>query len=69
MFLLQGAFIGVKEKTNVFSLKKEFFIEKVNRATLKATALGLYFVKINGKRVGDAYMTPGWTSYNKMLQV
>jgi alpha-L-rhamnosidase len=28
----------------------------------------LYEAKINGKRVGDAYLTPGWSSYNKRLQ-
>ena len=32
------------------------------------TALGLYVAHINGQRVGDAYLTPGWTSYQKMLQ-
>ena len=36
---------------------------------MRVTALGLYFAEVNGKRVGDAYLTPGWTSYNKMLQV
>ncbi len=28
----------------------------------------MYEAQINGKRVGDAYLTPGWTSYNKRLQ-
>src|SRR5690606_33306254 len=32
------------------------------------TARGLYEACINGKRVGDAYLTPGWTSYSKRLQ-
>ena len=37
------------------------------RATLDITALGVYEATINGKRVGDFIMAPGWTSYNKRL--
>jgi alpha-L-rhamnosidase len=32
------------------------------------TALGLYELELNGRRVGDWLLTPGWTSYNKRLQ-
>ncbi|MVM29629.1 Bacterial alpha-L-rhamnosidase [Spirosoma sp. HMF4905] len=42
--------------------------KKVRSATLSITAHGLYEAQINGKRVGDAYLTPGWTSYNNHLQ-
>jgi len=28
----------------------------------------MYEAQINGNKVGDAYLTPGWTSYNKRLQ-
>lgn len=42
--------------------------KKVASATAFITSLGLYEAFINGKRVGDAYLTPGWTSYNKRLQ-
>ncbi|HRG83537.1 MAG TPA: family 78 glycoside hydrolase catalytic domain, partial [Chitinophagaceae bacterium] len=42
--------------------------KKINSATAYITAHGLYEAQINGKRVGDAYLTPGWTSYNKRLQ-
>lgn len=42
--------------------------KKVQSATAYITAHGLYEAQINGKRVGDAYLTPGWTSYNKRLQ-
>ncbi len=41
---------------------------KIKSATAFITAQGLYEAFINGKRVGDAYLTPGWTSYNKRLQ-
>src|SRR5665647_468254 len=42
--------------------------KKIISATAYITAHGLYEAQINGKRVGDAYLTPGWTSYNKRLQ-
>ncbi len=42
--------------------------KKIQSATAFITALGVYEAQINGKRVGDAYLTPGWTSYNKRLQ-
>ncbi|RFM36243.1 alpha-L-rhamnosidase [Chitinophaga silvisoli] len=37
-------------------------------ATLYLTAHGLYEARINSKRVGDAYFTPGYTRYDKRLQ-
>jgi alpha-L-rhamnosidase len=46
-----------------FSLNK-----KIQSATAYITAHGLYEAQINGQRVGDAYLTPGWSSYNKRLQ-
>ena len=67
--MLNGKFIGVKEKAGVFAVEKKFTAHAGERAVLRATALGLYFAELNGVRVGDAYLTPGWTSYKKMLQV
>jgi len=49
--------------------RKEFKVsKKIQSATAYITAHGLYEACINGKRVGDHYLTPGWTSYNKRLQ-
>ena len=42
--------------------------KKVKTATAYITAHGLYEANINGKRIGEDYLTPGWTSYNKRLQ-
>ncbi|HET7897370.1 MAG TPA: family 78 glycoside hydrolase catalytic domain, partial [Flavisolibacter sp.] len=42
--------------------------KKIQSATAYITSFGLYEAFINGKRIGDAYLTPGWTSYNKRLQ-
>jgi len=49
--------------------RKSFSVsKKVVSATAYITAHGLYEARINGKRVGDAYLTPGWTSYKNRLQ-
>jgi len=42
--------------------------KKIISAIAYITAHGMYEAEINGKKVGDAYLTPGWTSYNKRLQ-
>ena len=41
--------------------------KKIKSATAFVTAKGLYQVEINGRKVGNAFLTPGWTSYNKRL--
>ncbi|MEU3741569.1 alpha-L-rhamnosidase [Streptomyces sp. NPDC032198] len=40
----------------------------VARARLYSTALGLYDAWLNGERVGDDRLAPGWTDYNKRVQ-
>ena len=41
----------------------------VKRARLVATAGGLYEVFINGERVGEDVLAPGWSNYDKRRQV
>ena len=41
----------------------------VSRATLCITALGVYEAELNGARVGQFVLAPGWTSYDTRLQV
>jgi len=49
--------------------RKEFFAKKkIASATAFITAHGLYEAQINGQRVGQDYLTPGWTAYQKRLQ-
>lgn len=49
--------------------RKEFSVGKeMSRARLYATALGVYEMSLNGKRVGDASLTPGWTDYFARVQ-
>ncbi|MEW2392251.1 alpha-L-rhamnosidase [Streptomyces venezuelae] len=51
-------------------LRHEFRLpgRKVARARLYATALGLYEARLNGERVGEDRLAPGWTDYRKRVQ-
>lgn len=49
--------------------RNEFKVsKKIASAMATITAHGLYEAYLNGERIGDAYFTPGWTSYHKRLQ-
>jgi alpha-L-rhamnosidase len=50
-------------------LRKSINVNKtVKSAFAYITAHGLYEAQINGVKIGEAYLTPGWTSYHKRLQ-
>ena len=50
-------------------LRREFALRApVREARLYVTSHGLYELHLNGQRIGDALLTPGWTSYNRRLQ-
>ncbi len=49
-------------------LRKSFQLDRpVKRATVYASALGLYELRINGQRVGNQLLAPEWTSYRKRV--
>ena len=49
--------------------KKTWAIDKaVKHADLYLTALGVYEARLNGVRISDYVLAPGWTAYNKRLQ-
>ncbi len=49
-------------------LRSHFNIaKKVKSAYVVSTALGLYHLYMNGKKIGKDQMMPGWTSYKKHL--
>jgi len=60
-----------KDRRNLFlpparQYRREFAATKpVKRATIYATALGIYELYLNGHRVGDAFFAPGWTDYRQ----
>lgn len=47
-------------------LRKEFAIEKeIKRAVAYVCGLGFYELRLNGRKVGDRVLDPGWTNYRK----
>lgn len=49
-------------------LRKQFRAAEPVRARLYVAALGLFQAHLNGKRVGDDVLAPGWTDYRKRVQ-
>ncbi len=50
--------------------KKLFSIKKpIEKAILRISARGVYAAKLNGKRVGNFILAPGWTEYLKRIQL
>jgi alpha-L-rhamnosidase len=50
-------------------LRREFPLDKtVRRARLYATARGVYELSLNGTRVGENVLAPGWTDYHRRVQ-
>ena len=51
-----------------FHMRSTFTLDSTNGvARLYATALGVYQITINGQRIGDHVLAPGWQSYNHRL--
>lgn len=49
--------------------RREFSLDEMpESAILHITAMGVYEAELNGERVGDFIMAPGWTSYEKRHQ-
>ena len=54
---------------SVKALRHEFKVTSaVKSARLYATALGAYELFLNGRRVGDALLAPGWTDYRQHVK-
>jgi len=49
-------------------LRRAFTVDQpVTSARLYVTALGLYEARLNGRRVGDGFLAPGWTDYARRI--
>ena len=55
-----------KNRTTVPYFRKEFSIEKkISKAFVFVSGLGQYELYINGEKIGDKFLAPGWTDYRK----
>lgn len=66
--------ISMQGEENVYYEGQAIFVKEFNtkekslrRATIYATALGIYDAYINGQRVGNDELKPGWSNYHKSL--
>jgi hypothetical protein len=54
---------------SVLYLRRDFIVDSAPvRARLYATARGIYEPRLNGGRVGDHELAPGWTEYHRRIQ-
>ena len=52
-------------------MRKDFGVaagKEIARARVYASAQGVYELRLNGERVGDHELAPGWTDYRKRIQ-
>lgn len=55
--------------TAPFYARKQFSVtKKVKHASAKVCGLGQFIFYLNGKKVGDHELDPGWTNYKKLIQ-
>ncbi len=72
--LTDGVCVTIKPGGNDGALpatlvRKDFNVSgHIRRATAYVTALGLYELRLNGRRVGENLLAPEWTSYRKRVQ-
>ncbi len=64
-----GQWISPVGETSSSILAKKFSVEKTGDAKLYICGLGVYECWINGQKVGDEYLAPGYHSYDFHLQV
>ena len=58
--------IGLDTGETMPIFRKEFVIEKpIERAEVHICGLGQYELRLNGAKVGDYVLDPGWTDYRK----
>ena len=63
-----GNWISGKSQTPFYA-RREFNIKKqVQKATAYVCGLGQFIFHINGQKVSDHELDPGWTNYDKKIQ-
>jgi hypothetical protein len=58
----------LKQRSVVPLFRKSFTADKViNNATIYISGLGQYELSINGAKIGNSFLAPGWTNYDKKV--
>ena len=59
----------VADSKAAFTFSKNIAVTKqIKKATIKVSAMGIYVLNVNGARIGNGVLTPGWTSYKHRIQ-
>jgi hypothetical protein len=63
----QGRWIsGVLTNANLPAFRRQFAVQPgLRRAVIAICGLGQYELSVNGAKVGDALLTPGWSKYDR----
>jgi alpha-L-rhamnosidase len=74
----QADYISYRDETEIHTDTKSLFLpaarqyrkefsaaKQIKRATIYATALGIYELHLNGNRVSETMFAPGWTDYRR----
>jgi len=65
---IENNVVDAKYGKNAVYFRKEFSINRdILSAVLKVSSLGIYKIYINGEEIGDDFLSPGWTDYNKRV--
>ncbi len=64
---IQSAKPFTEGRVDVF--QQELVLKKASKAMLTITALGVYEANLDGEKIGDVYMAPGYTYYPRNLHV
>jgi len=58
----------VIKRTVIPLFRKDFKVAgKIKSASLFISGLGQYEASLNGKKIGDGFLTPGWTDYDRTV--
>ncbi|MEI9955172.1 MAG: alpha-L-rhamnosidase N-terminal domain-containing protein [Ferruginibacter sp.] len=58
----------LKQRSIVPLFRKSFFTNKeITSATVYVSGLGQYELSINGEKIGNSFLAPGWTNYDKRV--
>jgi alpha-L-rhamnosidase len=62
----KGIWIGSPAATETLLLRKSFDVRRgLRRAVVHVSGLGLYELTVNGTKVGNDLLAPGWTNYDR----
>ncbi len=62
----QARWIGPEAESQTLMLRREFAVKPgLKRALAYVCGLGHYEMSLNGEKVGDALLAPGWSKYDK----